>query len=218
MDHIACIKTNSKQISDLSVRAKPVRHLEENIVQTFMTEFGKEFLYSVEAWAAKKNRLVTLHQDRTSQNIEKVGHGGTCIYNPRIWGAEGWGGVRRETEARKQRIPGEPGFVVKKNVLFCFWGRFSLCVSGYPETGSVDQAGHEIRAPPASPSQILGLKRCTTIPSKNKNISASKNIMNLEVAMHMPLTPASREAEEGRLWVRGCPGLQDESFVIKTKI
>lgn len=49
LDHIACIKTNSKQINDVSVGAKPVRHLEGNIVQTFMTVLGKEFLYNMEA-------------------------------------------------------------------------------------------------------------------------------------------------------------------------
>jgi hypothetical protein len=33
---------------------------------------------------------------------------------------------------------------------------------GYPGTHSVDQAGLELRNPPASASQVLGLKACAT--------------------------------------------------------
>jgi hypothetical protein len=53
-------------------------------------------------------------------------------------------------------------------VLFClfffffFWDRVSLCCSGCPGTHSVDQAGLELRNSPASASQVLGLKVCTT--------------------------------------------------------
>jgi hypothetical protein len=47
---------------------------------------------------------------------------------------------------------------------FCFCGffqdRVSLCSSGCPGTHSVDQAGLELRNPPASASQVLGLKVC----------------------------------------------------------
>ena len=51
-------------------------------------------------------------------------------------------------------------------VLFCFVfrDRVSLYSSGCPRTHSVDQAGLEIRNPPASASQVLGLKVCTTVP------------------------------------------------------
>jgi hypothetical protein len=45
-------------------------------------------------------------------------------------------------------------------VLFCFSRQgFSLCSPGCPETHSVDQAGLD---PPASASQVLGLKACAT--------------------------------------------------------
>ena len=46
-------------------------------------------------------------------------------------------------------------------VLFCFVAfqdRVSLCSPGCPETHSVDQAGLELKNPPASASQVLGLK------------------------------------------------------------
>jgi hypothetical protein len=43
-----------------------------------------------------------------------------------------------------------------------FQDRVSLCSPGCPGTHSVDQAGLELRNPPASASQILGLKACAT--------------------------------------------------------
>jgi hypothetical protein len=48
-------------------------------------------------------------------------------------------------------------------VLFCFsvfQDRVSLCSPGCPGTHSVDQASLELRNPPASASQVLGLKVC----------------------------------------------------------
>jgi hypothetical protein len=50
---------------------------------------------------------------------------------------------------------------------FLFWFLFfpdkvSLCSPGCAGTHSVDQAGLELRNPPASASQVLGLKACTT--------------------------------------------------------
>jgi hypothetical protein len=50
---------------------------------------------------------------------------------------------------------------------FSFWflvfqDRVSLYSSGCPGTHSVDQAGFKLRNPPASTSQVLGLKVCTT--------------------------------------------------------
>jgi hypothetical protein len=47
--------------------------------------------------------------------------------------------------------------------VFCFFrDRVSLCSPGCPGTHFVDQAGLELRNPPASASQVLGLKACTT--------------------------------------------------------
>jgi hypothetical protein len=43
-----------------------------------------------------------------------------------------------------------------------FQYRVFLRSPGYPETHSVDQAGLELRNPPASASQELGLKACAT--------------------------------------------------------
>jgi hypothetical protein len=49
----------------------------------------------------------------------------------------------------------------------CFWflvfrDRVSLCSPGCPGTHFVDQAGLELRNPPVSASQVLGLKMCAT--------------------------------------------------------
>jgi hypothetical protein len=43
-----------------------------------------------------------------------------------------------------------------------FRDRVSLCSPGCPGTHSGDQAGLELRNPPASASQVLGLKACAT--------------------------------------------------------
>jgi len=54
-------------------------------------------------------------------------------------------------------------------VLFvCFQDRVSLCSPGCPRTHSVDQAGLELRNPPASASRVLGLKTCATMPGPKK--------------------------------------------------
>jgi hypothetical protein len=44
--------------------------------------------------------------------------------------------------------------------VFVFRDRVSLCSPGCPRIHSVDQAGLELRNPPASASQVLGLKVC----------------------------------------------------------
>ena len=44
-----------------------------------------------------------------------------------------------------------------------FWDRVSLCSVGCPGTHSVDQACLELRHPPASASQVLGLKVCAAL-------------------------------------------------------
>ena len=51
---------------------------------------------------------------------------------------------------------------------FCFRVRVSLYSPGCPGTHSVDQAGLELRNLPASASQVLGLKVCTTTSLLNK--------------------------------------------------
>jgi hypothetical protein len=52
---------------------------------------------------------------------------------------------------------------------FVFGDGVSLCSPGYTGIHSVNQAGLELRNPPASASQVLGLKACATIAQlKNK--------------------------------------------------
>jgi hypothetical protein len=55
------------------------------------------------------------------------------------------------------------------SLFFFFFGlvfldRVSLYSPGCPGTHFVDQASLELRNPPASASQVLGLKACTTTP------------------------------------------------------
>jgi hypothetical protein len=47
-------------------------------------------------------------------------------------------------------------------LLLFFQDSISLCSPGCPRTHSVDQAGLELRNPPASASQVLKLKACAT--------------------------------------------------------
>jgi hypothetical protein len=49
-------------------------------------------------------------------------------------------------------------------VVVVFRDRISLCSPGCPGTHFVDQAGLELRDPPASTSRVLGLKACATTP------------------------------------------------------
>ena len=48
--------------------------------------------------------------------------------------------------------------------ILVFRDRVSLCNPGCPRTQLVVQAGLELRNPPVSASQVLGLKVCTTMP------------------------------------------------------
>jgi hypothetical protein len=54
------------------------------------------------------------------------------------------------------------GFVCLFCFLFVFQDRVSLYIPGCPGTHSVDQADLKLRNSPASASQVLGLKACTT--------------------------------------------------------
>jgi hypothetical protein len=58
----------------------------------------------------------------------------------------------------------EEGIFVSLCFVFVFFrDRVSLCSPGCPGgTHSVDQTGLELRNPPASVSQVLGLKACAT--------------------------------------------------------
>jgi hypothetical protein len=55
-------------------------------------------------------------------------------------------------------------FFVFVCLFVCFRDRVSLYSPDCPGTHSVDQAGLELRNPPASASQVLGLKACVTTP------------------------------------------------------
>jgi hypothetical protein len=54
-------------------------------------------------------------------------------------------------------------------IFLVFLDRVCLCIPGCPGTHSVDQAGLELRNPPASAFQVLGLKTCTTTTKNERN-------------------------------------------------
>jgi hypothetical protein len=78
--------------------------------------------------------------------------------------------------------------------LVVFQDRVSLCVPGCPGTHSVDQAGLKLRNPPASASQVLGLKVCATTPGFFKTLSWAR-----EVAQWVWL-PAARFSQNPKGW------------------
>ena len=51
---------------------------------------------------------------------------------------------------------------ISLSLFLVFRDRVSLCSCGCPATHFVDQAGLELRNPPASASRVLGLKACAT--------------------------------------------------------
>jgi hypothetical protein len=56
-----------------------------------------------------------------------------------------------------------------------FQDSVSLCSPGCPGTHSVDQAGLELRNPPASATQVLGLKACATTAWLKISIAVKKH-------------------------------------------
>jgi hypothetical protein len=60
-----------------------------------------------------------------------------------------------------------------------------VCSPGCPGTHSVDQAGLKLRNPPASASQVLGLKACATTPGYGFQYFVSK-------IQYIPLNESAR--------------------------
>jgi hypothetical protein len=58
-----------------------------------------------------------------------------------------------------------------------FQDRVSLYSPGYPGTHFVDQAGLELRNPPASASQVLGLKACATTARQEGHFQVSIHVL-----------------------------------------
>jgi hypothetical protein len=68
-----------------------------------------------------------------------------------------------------------------------------LCSPGCPGTHFVDQAGLELRDPPASASQVLGLKVCTT------TVWLKSGFFFVEVVFTISPLPSSHQSS---WWVR----------------
>jgi hypothetical protein len=67
-----------------------------------------------------------------------------------------------------------PGSSRELQTFFFSWDRVSLCSPGCPGTHFVDQAGLELRNPPASASQVLVLKACATTAGQATNFWAHR--------------------------------------------
>jgi hypothetical protein len=90
-----------------------------------------------------------------------------------------------------------------------FRDRVSLCSPGCPGTHSVDQAGLELRNPPASASRVLGLKACATTPG-----SACRILWRSSIGVpSFQMTQVGTELSSAAPFVSGSP-----SFPPNTKI
>jgi hypothetical protein len=86
--------------------------------------------------------------------------------NTRLWGSWVWSGHTTSTEISRLLTISIPVLVLALVLVF-FPDRVSLYSPGCPGTHFVDQAGLELRNPPASASLVLGLKVCATTPSNH---------------------------------------------------
>ena len=68
-----------------------------------------------------------------------------------------------------------------KAFFFSFQTRVSLYSLGCPGTHFVDQAGLELRNPPASAPQVLGLQACTAKPGKRTLSCFFQSALSLRV-------------------------------------
>jgi hypothetical protein len=91
--------------------------------------------------------------------------------------------------------------------VFVFRDRVSLCSPGCPGTHSVDQAGLELRNPPASASPVLGLKACATTPGYEPVLSF---YTDQSQCAHV-LEPVTFEFKQVTMLT--CCGHDDRSFV-----
>jgi hypothetical protein len=115
-------------------------------------------------------------------------------------------------------------FLLLLLLLFCFVfrDRVSLCSLGCPGTHSVDQAGLELRNPPASAAQVLGLKACATTPGwgwamvcENRRLPCWLVVLDREECCKcfdpsIPHRVKGSEEETLGTWVLTCDGLNKD--------
>jgi hypothetical protein len=92
-------------------------------------------------------------------------------------------------------------FVCLFVLLLFFRDRVSPCSPGCPGTHFVDQAGLELRNPPASASQVLGLKACATHELPFCSSSPSGPLSHCSTAAKTCKSPADQAANQIRVWL-----------------
>ena len=99
--------------------------------------------------------------------------------------------------------------------MFCFvWfglisgDRISLCTPGSLRTRSVDQASLKLRDPPASASQVLGLKVCATMPGFYRK---GFWFFQDRVSLYSPGCPGTHSVDQASLKLRNLPASASQS-------
>jgi hypothetical protein len=115
-------------------------------------------------WITKKSiKILTafvLRKDSIGMHI--------CAYCNRITIA-----VKRQQDCGNSYKREHFSFFFFSSFFLVFRDRVSLYSPGCPRTHFIDQAGLELRNLPASASQVLGLKVCTTTPGKGEHLMSS---------------------------------------------
>jgi hypothetical protein len=86
-----------------------------------------------------------------------------------------------------------------------FRDRVSLYSPGCPGAHFVDQAGLELRNPPASASRVLGLKACDTTPDFMKSLELSVVISTFR-ELQVQIFPSVLRTSTLNVHVRAIPG------------
>jgi hypothetical protein len=100
---------------------------------------------------------------------------------------------------------------------FYFPDRVSLCSPGCPRTHSVDQAGLELRNPPASASRVLGLKACATTPGDLFLIHSILKMIsdNRHARKKQHFLPHTIQRKQGEVWWEALGTLEQRGLRVK---
>jgi hypothetical protein len=132
--------------------------------------------------SAHSSKTLRIPGQKTSEALFKttlLGSGGACHQSQHSRVSDLWISCWVLGQTRVYREPCLKKLKQTKQnqtfFFFIFQDRVSLYSPGCPGTHSADQAGLELRNPPASASQVLRLKACATTPGETKPFKSIPN-------------------------------------------